>query len=94
MKVLKNNDKTETTKSTDTFISTETLKQNSKNVQMASDSQVGQQQNMEIIQVISFIEESIQKLKTLQSTARFSSDPVGPIVNLSNKHLLKTLSNF
>ena len=35
-----------------------------KNVQMASDSQGGQQQNMEIIQVISFIEETMQKLKS------------------------------
>ena len=63
MKVLKNN-KTETTKIRDTFTSTETLKQNLKNMHMASDSQVGQQQNMEIIQVISFIKETMQKLKT------------------------------
>ena len=41
----------------------ETRKQNSKNVQTASDSQGGQQQNMEIIQVISFVEETMQKLK-------------------------------
>ena len=44
--------------------STKTPKQNSKNVQMASDSQGGQQQNMEVIQVISFIEKTMQKLKT------------------------------
>ena len=31
---------------------------------MASDSQGGQQQNMEIIQVIGFIEETMQNLKT------------------------------
>ena len=64
VKVLKNNKITETTKNTDTFTLTETLKQNSKNVQMASDSQGGQQQNMEIIQVIGFIEETMQNLKT------------------------------
>ena len=46
-----------------TFTSTETPKQKSKNVQMASDSRGVQQQNMEIIQIISFIEETIQKLK-------------------------------
>ena len=46
MKVLKNNNKIETIKNTDTFKSTETSKQNSKNVQMASDSQGGQQQNV------------------------------------------------
>ena len=37
-----------------------------KNVQMASNSQGGQQQNMKIIQVMSFIEELIQKLKILR----------------------------
>ena len=47
MKVLQNN-KTETTKNTDKYTPTETPKPNSKNVQMASDSQGGQQQNMEI----------------------------------------------
>ena len=76
MKVLKNNNKTETTKSTDTFISTETLKQNSKNVQIAYDSQVGQLQNMEITQVISFIEESIQKLKTFGKKFKVQLDSV------------------
>ena len=60
MKILKNNNKTETKKNTDTFTSTETPKQNSKNVQMASDSQGCQQQNMEIIQVIRFIKETMQ----------------------------------
>ena len=76
VKVLKNNNKTEITKITDTFISTETLKQNSKNVQMAYDSRVGQQQNMEIIQVISFIEESIQKLKTFGEKFKVQLDSV------------------
>ena len=52
LKVLKNNKKTETTKNEDTFTLTETPKENSKNLQMASDSQGGQQQNMEIIEVI------------------------------------------
>ena len=60
MKILKNNNKTEIKKNTDTFTSTETPKQNSKNVQMASDSQRCQQQNMEIIQVIRFIKETMQ----------------------------------
>ena len=59
VKILKNNNKTETKKNTDTFTSTETPKQNSKNVQMASDSQGCQQQNMEIIQVIRFIKETM-----------------------------------
>ena len=60
---------------------------------MASDSQGGQQQNMEIIQVISFIEETMQKLKNIwrkiQITARFKSDPIGSVVNLSNKTFTK-----
>ena len=60
---------------------------------MASDSQAGQQQNMEIIQVISFIEETMQKLKNIwrkiQITARFKSDPIGSVVNLSNKTFTK-----
>ena len=61
VKILKNNNKAETKKkNTDTFTSTETPKQNSKNVQMASDSQGCQQQNMEIIQVIRFIKETMQ----------------------------------
>ena len=75
MKVLRNNNKTEKTKNTDTITSTGTPKQNSKNVKMASDGQVllassatngqgGQQQNIEIFQVISFIKETMQKLKT------------------------------
>ena len=75
MKVLKNSNKTEKTKNTDTFTSTETPKQNSKNVKMAYDGQVllaslatngqgGQQQNIEIFQVISFIKETMLKLKT------------------------------
>ena len=49
MKVLKNNNKTETTKNTDKFKSTETSKKNSKDLQIASDSQGDQQQNVEII---------------------------------------------
>ena len=49
VKVLKNNNKTETTNNTDKFKSTETPKQNSKDLQIASDSQGDQQQNMEII---------------------------------------------
>ena len=60
---------------------------------MASDSQGGQQQNMEIIQVISFIEETMQKLKNIwrkiQITAGFKSDPIGSVVNLSNKTFTK-----
>ena len=48
---------------------------------------------MEIIQVISFIEETVQKLKTFgekfQSTARFKSDQTGSVVNLSNKTFTK-----
>ena len=60
VKILKNNNKTETKKNADTFTSTETPKQNSKNVQMASDSQGCQQQNMKIIQVIRFIKETMQ----------------------------------
>ena len=64
VKVLKNNNKIEITKNIDTFPSTETPKQNSKNIHMASDSQGRQQKNMEIVQVISFIEETIPKLKT------------------------------
>ena len=49
MKVLKNkknNNKTEITKNRDTSTSTETPKQYSKHVPIASDSQGGQQQNM------------------------------------------------
>ena len=38
VKVLKNNNKIEITKNIDTFPSTETPKQNSKNIHMASDS--------------------------------------------------------
>ena len=60
MKLLKNNNKIETTRNIDTFIATETSKKNSKNAQMASDSQGAQQQNMEIILVINFIEETMQ----------------------------------
>lgn len=60
MKLLKNNNKIETTRNIDTFIATETSKKNSKKAQMASDSQGAQQQNMEINQVINFIEETMQ----------------------------------
>ena len=73
VKVLKNNNKTETAKNTDTFTSMETPKQNSKIVQMASSSQGGQQKNMEIIQVISFITETIQKLKTFDKRLQLDS---------------------
>ena len=41
---------------------------------MASDSQGGQQQNMEIIQVISFIEEIMQKLKTFGKKFKLQLD--------------------
>ena len=43
MKALKNNYKTETAKNKDTFTPTKTSKKNSKNLQMASDSQGRQQ---------------------------------------------------
>ena len=41
---------------------------------MVSDSQGGQQQNMEIIQVISFIKETMQKLKTFGKTFKVQLD--------------------
>ena len=59
MKSLKTTIKLKQQKSTDTCTYTETPNQNLKSTQMASDSQRGQQENMEINQVISFIEETM-----------------------------------
>ena len=41
---------------------------------MTSNSQGGQQQNIEIIQVISFIEETMQKLKTFAKKSKVELD--------------------
>ena len=41
---------------------------------MASDSQGGQQQNIEIIQVVSFIKETMQKLKIFRKTFKVRLD--------------------
>ena len=41
---------------------------------MASNSQGGQQQNIEIIQVIGFIEEAMQKLKTFAKKSKVQLD--------------------
>ena len=82
-------------KNTDTFTSTETPKQNSKILQMASDSQGDQQQNMEITPVISFTEETMQKLKIFSGKFKvqleFKSDPIGAVVKLSNKKFTKDI---
>ena len=61
-------------KNADTFTSIKTPKQNSKNMQMVSDSQRDKLQNMEIIQVISFIEVTMQKLKTFDEKFKLQLD--------------------
>ena len=74
MKSLKSNKTTEATTHEDTQTSTKTPEPNSKNGQMASGSQGGQQQNMEIIQVISFIEETMQTSKTFGEKLKIQLD--------------------
>ena len=61
---------------------------------MASDSQGGQQQNMEIIQVISFIEKIKNLWQKVQITARLNYEPIRSVVNLSNQTFTKDFSNF
>ena len=78
MKVQKTTIKSKTMKNTDIFTSTETRKQISKNLQMASDSQRGQQPNVEIIQVIGFIKETVQKLKTFGEKFKVQLDSDWP----------------
>ena len=61
-------------KNADTFTATKNHKQNSKNIQIVSDSQRDKLQNMEIIQVISFIEVTMQKLKTFDEKFKLQLD--------------------
>ena len=61
-------------KNADTFTAAKNHKQNSKNIQIVSDSQRDKLQNMEIIQVISFIEVTMQKLKTFDEKFKLQLD--------------------
>ena len=56
---------------------------------MVSNNNGGQQQNIEIINMISYIQQTIKTIKkywrTVENTTTHQSDPVGHVINLSKK---------
>ena len=58
----------------------------SKKEEMASKNNGGQQQNIEIINIISYLEQTTEIL----ITTRYQSDPVGHVINLSEKTSTKS----
>ena len=89
MRDLKGNSNINETSNNSLFKERKQQRTHSKNAEMAFNNNGGQQQNMEVINMISYIEQTRKTLKKLENTTRYQSDPIGHVINLSKKSFTK-----